>query len=76
MSDGFAALFWGVITFSLLVVVHEGGHFLAARLFGVKVHEFMVGLPGPAIRFRGSKTTYGITAIPLEIGRASCWGRV
>ena len=65
MSDGLAALFWGVITFSLLVVVHEGGHFLAARFFGVKVHEFMVGLPGPAIRFRGPKTTYGITAIPL-----------
>lgn len=65
MSDGLAALFWGVITFSLLVVVHEGGHFLAARMFGVKVHEFMVGLPGPAIRFHGKKTTYGITAIPL-----------
>lgn len=65
MSEGLAALFWGVITFSLLVVVHEGGHFLAARAFGVKVHEFMVGLPGPAIRFHGKKTTYGITAVPL-----------
>ncbi|MDZ4169381.1 MAG: site-2 protease family protein [Coriobacteriia bacterium] len=65
MSDGFSAIFWGVVTFSLLVVIHEGGHFMAARFFGVKVHEFMVGLPGPAIRFRGKKTTYGITAIPL-----------
>lgn len=65
MPDGLAALFWGVITFSFLVVIHEGGHFMAARLFGVKVHEFMVGLPGPALRFRGKKTTYGITAVPL-----------
>ena len=65
MTDGFSALFWGVITFSLLVVIHEGGHFLTARLFGVKVHEFMIGLPGPAIRLHGKKTTYGITAIPL-----------
>jgi regulator of sigma E protease len=65
MGDGLSALFWGVITFSLLVVVHEGGHFLAARAFGVKVHEFMVGLPGPAIRFHGPKTTYGVTAVPL-----------
>lgn len=65
MPDGLAALFWGVITFSLLVVIHEGGHFFAARMFGVKVHEFMVGLPGPAIRFHGKKTTYGVTAIPL-----------
>jgi len=66
MPTGVSALFWGVITFSLLVVIHEGGHFLAARLFGVKVHEFMVGLPGPALRFRAkSGVVYGITAIPL-----------
>jgi regulator of sigma E protease len=65
MSEGLSALFWGVVTFSLLVVIHEGGHFAAARLFGVKVHEFMVGLPGPALRLRGPKTTYGVTAIPL-----------
>ncbi len=65
MSDGFSALFWGIVTFSLLVLIHEGGHFVAARMFGVKVHEFMIGLPGPAIRVAGKKTTYGITAIPL-----------
>lgn len=65
MNEGLLAVFWGVITFSLLVVIHEGGHFAAARLFGVKVHEFMVGLPGPALRLRGKKTTYGITAVPL-----------
>ena len=49
----------------ILVVIHEGGHFLAARVFGVKVHEFMIGLPGPAFRFQGKRTTYGVTAIPL-----------
>jgi len=65
MSDGLSALFWGVVTFSLLVVIHEGGHFAAARLFGIKVHEFMVGLPGPALRFKGKKTTYGVTMVPL-----------
>jgi regulator of sigma E protease len=56
---------WGVITFSILVVMHEGGHFLAARAFGVKVHEFMLGLPGPAIRYRTETMDWGITAIPL-----------
>jgi len=58
-------VFWGVLTFSILVVLHEGGHFLAARAFGVKVHEFMVGLPGPRIAIKTKSTTYGITAIPL-----------
>jgi regulator of sigma E protease len=67
MPTGVAATFWGVVTFSLLVVIHEGGHFLAARFFGVKVHEFMVGLPGPAIRIKSERsgTSYGVTAIPL-----------
>ena len=65
MFETLSAVFWGVLTFSILVVLHEGGHFLTARAFGVHVHEFMIGLPGPAIRFRGKKTDYGITAIPL-----------
>ncbi len=65
MNQALSALLWGIPTFSLLVVLHEGGHFAMARAFGVKVHEFMLGLPGPALRFRGKKTTYGITAVPL-----------
>ena len=65
MTTVFSAIFWGIVTFSILVVLHEGGHFLMARLFGVHVQEFMLGLPGPAIRFHGKETTYGITAVPL-----------
>ena len=67
MPDAFSTVFWGVLTFSILVVLHEGGHYLAARAFGVKVHEFMVGLPGPALRYRSRRTgtAFGITAVPL-----------
>jgi regulator of sigma E protease len=67
MPTGLAAIIWGVVTFSILVVIHEGGHFLAARFFGVKVHEFMIGLPGPAVRLRSKRTgiSYGVTAVPL-----------
>ena len=67
LPTGAAAIFWGVLTFSILVVLHEGGHFLAARAFGVKVHEFMLGLPGPALRWRSKRSgvVYGVTAIPL-----------
>ncbi len=62
-----AIVFWGLVTFSLLVVIHEGGHFFAARFFGVRVHEFMLGLPGPSLKWRSKKTgtAYGVTAIPL-----------
>lgn len=56
---------WGILTFSILVVLHEMGHFLAARAFGVKVHEFMVGLPGPALRLHTKNMDWGVTAVPL-----------
>lgn len=56
---------WGILTFSILVVLHEMGHFIAARAFGVKVHEFMIGLPGPALRLHTKNMTWGITAVPL-----------
>lgn len=66
MGDAFSTVMWGILTFSILVVLHEGGHFFAARAFRVKVHEFMIGLPGPAIRFTAkSGTVFGITAVPL-----------
>ena len=37
------------IVLGFLVFIHEGGHFLAARAFGVRVSEFMIGLPGPHV---------------------------
>jgi regulator of sigma E protease len=67
LPSGPEALFWGILTFSFLILVHEGGHFLTARAFGVRVHEFMLGLPGPALTWRSKRSgvRYGITMIPL-----------
>ena len=33
-----------IIAFGVLILVHEGGHFFAARLCGVKVNEFAIGM--------------------------------
>jgi regulator of sigma E protease len=52
---------------SLLVIVHEGGHYLAARAFGMRVTRFSVGF-GPVIvsyRPKDSPTTFQICAIPF-----------
>lgn len=65
MNTAVSAILWGIPTFSLLVLLHEGGHFAVARAFGVKVHEFMLGLPGPALRYHTKNCAYGVTAIPL-----------
>lgn len=48
-----------------LVFIHEGGHFLVARAFRVRVTEFMIGFPGPSIGFTRKGTRFGITAVPL-----------
>lgn len=53
------------IVLGFLVFIHEGGHFLAARACGVRVSEFMIGLPGPHIGIRRGETTFGVTCIPL-----------
>ncbi|MCL2889028.1 MAG: site-2 protease family protein [Eggerthellaceae bacterium] len=67
-------LFYAVIVLTILVFVHECGHFLAARAFGVRVTEFMLGLPGPSIGFTWKGTRFGITAIPLIGGYAKICG--
>lgn len=53
-----------------LVFIHEGGHYLAARACGVRVSEFMIGLPGPSIGFTRGETRFGITAFRWAAMRA------
>lgn len=53
------------VVIGFIVLIHEGGHYLAARAFGVRVSEFMLGLPGPSIGFTRGGTRFGITAVPL-----------
>jgi regulator of sigma E protease len=54
-----------ILVFTLLVVIHEFGHFIIARLSGVKVEEFALGM-GPKIwGYQGKETLYSIRAFPL-----------
>ncbi len=53
------------VAIGLIVLIHEGGHYLASRAFGVRVTEFMLGLPGPSVGFTSHGTRFGITAVPL-----------
>ncbi len=54
-----------IVIFAVLVIVHEGGHFFAAKALGVKVNEFSVGM-GPLI-FKRQKgdTQYSLRAFPV-----------
>lgn len=55
----------GTVVLGFLVFIHEGGHYLASRAFGVRVTEFMLGFPGPSIGFTKWGTRFGVTAVPL-----------
>ncbi|MSP60741.1 MAG: PDZ domain-containing protein [Myxococcales bacterium] len=49
----------------VLIVVHEGGHFIVARLCGMRVDRFSVGFGPALIKFKRGETIYQISAIPL-----------
>jgi len=56
-----------IIIFGLLIFIHELGHFIAARLCGVKVLEFAIGM-GPklfSIKSKRSGTVYSIRLLPI-----------
>jgi regulator of sigma E protease len=55
-----------IVGLSLIVIVHESGHFLAAKASGIYVEEFFIGI-GPKIFKIKSKsgTSYGISAVPV-----------
>jgi len=63
--DVILMIVYGTIVLGLLVFIHEGGHYLASRAFGVRVSEFMLGLPGPSIGFKHGETRFGVTCVPL-----------
>lgn len=54
-----------IAVLALLIVVHELGHFMAARLQGIHVNRFSIGF-GPILwKYQGPQTEYAIRAFPL-----------
>jgi regulator of sigma E protease len=51
--------------FAMLVVLHEAGHFTAAKLVGMRVERFFLFFPPKLVSMTKGETEYGIGAIPL-----------
>ncbi len=49
----------------VLILVHEFGHFITAKAFGVRVDEFGLGFPPRLLSVRRGETRYSLNAIPL-----------
>ena len=51
--------------FAALIILHEFGHFTAAKAVGMRVERFFLFFPPAIAKFRRGETEYGIGAIPL-----------
>ena len=61
------SIIWALLLLAILVIVHEFGHFFAARLMKIEVREFAVGF-GPKLlgwKSRKYETRFAVRAIPL-----------
>lgn len=54
-----------LLSLSFLVAVHEMGHLLAAKYFGMRVEQFSIGFPPKIWSFKKGDTEYALSAIPL-----------
>lgn len=54
-----------LIILSVLVLIHELGHFITAKLFKIKVEEFGFGLPPRAFGIKRGETLYSINWLPI-----------
>ena len=67
MTDTLRTILAGGFVLGIMVLLHEWGHFIAAKLCGVRVDVFSIGF-GPALpgcSFQWGETTYKLALIPL-----------
>ncbi len=55
----------GLAVISVILLVHELGHFISAKAVKVKVEEFAMGFPPRLLSFKRGETTYSLNAIPF-----------
>jgi regulator of sigma E protease len=54
-----------VLVLGILILVHEFGHFIVARMAGVGVERFSIGFGPVLVRYRGKETEYCLSLVPL-----------
>jgi regulator of sigma E protease len=54
-----------LLILSILVLIHEAGHFFVAKFFGIKVEEFGFGLPPRIFGIKRGETIYSINWLPI-----------
>src|ERR687884_523713 len=57
--------FLAFVGFALLIILHEGGHFAAAKAVGMRVERFALFFPPYVAKVRRGETEYAVGVIPL-----------
>lgn len=58
-------IIFAILAFSLLIIVHELGHFVMAKVNGIKVEEFAIGMGPKIFSVQGKETKYSIGIFPI-----------
>ena len=56
---------WAILIFCVLIFIHEFGHFAVAKLSGMTVHEFSIGMGPKIIGIKGKSTAYSLRLLPI-----------
>ncbi|MFZ7132094.1 MAG: RIP metalloprotease RseP [Eubacteriales bacterium] len=62
---GLGTIFIALIIFGFLIIIHELGHFICAKLLKVKVEEFAIGMGPKIFGYQSKETLYTLRAIPM-----------
>ncbi len=54
-----------IFLFGIIIAIHEFGHFIFAKLFGVKVNEFALGMGPTLFKKQKGETTYALRLLPI-----------
>jgi len=65
MGTVITSIFWGIVVLGVLVSIHEFGHFVVAKLCGVKVLKFSIGFGRKLFGFTWGETEYFVSLVPL-----------
>ena len=63
--DGLIMAAQMILALSIIVGIHEFGHLLTAKLFGMRVEKYFIGFPPKIWSFNYKGTEYGLGSIPL-----------
>ncbi len=61
----FVNILIAILIFSIIVIIHELGHFLLAKLNGILVQEFALGMGPKLFSFKKGETTYALKLFPI-----------